>query len=117
MNGGDTAHCGDAGRQRCAVSRAYYAAFRHARNYARDNYGFSPRYDPRDHEDVRREYANAAGKMKAESKHEEVLKIAWQLNNLRQWRNYCDYKDHFPGLTTMVTMALREAKAVIDSLS
>jgi len=27
---------------RCAVSRAYYAAFCHARNYARDRLGFSP---------------------------------------------------------------------------
>ncbi len=38
---------------RCAMSRAYYAAFCHARNYARDHHGFMPAYDPSDHKLVR----------------------------------------------------------------
>jgi hypothetical protein len=33
------------GARRCAVSRAYYAAFCYARNYARDFLGFTPRND------------------------------------------------------------------------
>src|SRR6266487_4400390 len=104
LNGDDTANCEAEGRQRSSVSRAYYAAFCLARNYARDNYHFYPSYSPQDHEAVRHEYTNAAGSLSGDDK-ERISNVALQLNNIRQWRNYCDYNDNLPGLVTMAKMA------------
>jgi len=77
---------------RCAVSRAYYAAFCHARNYARDRHGFSPKYTADDHSLVRRHFQSrrAAG-------------IAIKLDSLRQWRNSCDYSDAVPNLAVLLS--------------
>ena len=38
---------------RSSIGRAYYAAFCYARNYARDQHGFSPTHTSRYHELVR----------------------------------------------------------------
>ena len=116
LNGDDTDVCEIAGRQRAATSRAYYAAFCFARNYARDNYHFYPSYGPQDHENVRREYTNAADQLRGDDR-ERISNIALQLNNLRQWRNRCDYQDDFAGLAIMTKMALREATILIETLS
>ena len=90
---------------RCAVSRAYYAAFCHARNYARDRHGLTPRYTADDHSLVRRHFQSrkAAG-------------IAIKLDNLRQWRNSCDYNDSVPNIALLLSSALTEAQKVFDIL-
>ena len=113
---GDVEACGDEGRWRSAVSRAYYAAFCHARNYARDIFGYRPRYIPQDHEDVRREFANAAQRLAGEQR-KQIANVALQLENLRRWRNECDYKDQLMGLRSMVVPALKEATILIDNLT
>jgi len=41
---------------RCSISRAYYAAFCHARNYARDRQGFVPTDRAQDHGLVRQHF-------------------------------------------------------------
>ncbi len=90
---------------RSAVSRAYYAAFCHARNYARDHQRFAPTGSPRDHSLVR---------VHLRGQHEYQL-AAW-LNMLRQWRNGCDYDDTVQNLAQMAGTAMARAQDVVNRL-
>ena len=90
---------------RCAISRAYYAAFCHARNYARDRHGFKPDYKPEDHFRVR-EYFQKLGH----------VKIAGDLELLRQWRNKCDYDDDISNIPIMCLGAITAAQNIFESL-
>jgi hypothetical protein len=67
---------------RSALGRAYYAAFCHARNYARDYLGFRPRYDGDDH-----------GALREKLKRGKRRGVSDRLEQLRKWRNDCDYKE------------------------
>ena len=91
---------------RSAVSRAYYAAFCHARNYARDRHGFRPRDRAEDHSGVR-EHFRRRGK----------ATISEELDSLRQLRNVCDYRDVVPNIANLVNAAMLRAQQVIDSLN
>lgn len=91
---------------RCAVSRAYYAAFCYARNYARDKQGFVPTSKPKDHTLLREHF-----------KQLKKLKIAEQLNDLRQWRNVCDYDDIVENLPMLLENSINEAKKLIKNFS
>lgn len=90
---------------RCAVSRAYYAAFCHARNYARDRHGFIPRYTGDDHGVVKRHFL---------SRRERGVAI--KLENLRNWRNLYDYADSIKDLSGILNDALTEAQKIIAIL-
>lgn len=90
---------------RCGVSRAYYAAFCHARNYARDNEGFVPKYDRRDHQLLRDHFITSREGM------------TLQLEQLRQWRNSCDYKDELRGLSGLIPSAIEYAQDIINELT
>jgi uncharacterized protein (UPF0332 family) len=87
---------------RCAISRAYYAAFCHARNYARDRHGFSPNYNSNDHRLVRRHFQNRG-----------ISEIATKLDRLRQWRNSCDYDDTVSNVSSLVSSAIVRAQDII----
>lgn len=76
------AKCNKESAYRTAVSRAYYAAFCHARNYARDNQGYTSIKDEDDHKNIRKHFRLY-----------NMYKIAQWLDNLRVWRNQCDYDD------------------------
>jgi len=89
---------------RCAVSRSYYAAFCHARNYARDHQGFIPIYKADDHRRVRVHF-----------KTRDIV-IAVALDRLRLWRNQCDYDDTVTGLSSLLRSALAEAQKVFHRL-
>lgn len=91
--------------QRCAVSRAYYAAFCHARNYARDRQNFKPSNAVDDHSGIRRHFNSRQNKA-----------IAPALDSLRQWRNQCDYEDDVENVEALVINAIREAQKVIGYL-
>jgi hypothetical protein len=67
---------------RSAVSRAYYAAYCIARDYARDKEGLSLANMPSDHSLVRRHYLRHGRD-----------DLASELDDLRQWRNVCDYEE------------------------
>jgi uncharacterized protein (UPF0332 family) len=67
---------------RCAVSRAYYSAFCWARNYAQRNLGFKPTGKGEDHKLVREILAKKG-----------FIEIAGKLDELRKWRNSCDYEN------------------------
>ncbi len=90
---------------RCAVSRAYYAAFCHARNYARDRHGLIPRYNGDDHALVKRHFL---------SRRERGVSV--KLENLRNWRNLCDYSDVVSDLPALLSQSLAEAQKVIAIL-
>ena len=92
---------------RCAVSRAYYAAFCYARNYARDNLTFPPKYGPEDHIYLKEYFRVRAMQFPG---------IALKLDSLRQKRNRCDYEDSINNPTALLQQALIEAKDVIEGL-
>ncbi len=90
---------------RAAISRAYYAAFCHARNYARDYDSFIPAMNGKDHKNVREHF-------RRKGQHN----IATRLDDLRQWRSYCDYCDVAYNLPQRLISALQDAKEVINKL-
>jgi hypothetical protein len=90
---------------RSAVSRAYYAAFGHARNFARDREGFLTRGTPEDHDRLRDHF-----------RQQRQDRLAQSLGRLRHWRNQCDYDDDVPGLSQIVGAATLTAREVINQL-
>lgn len=90
---------------RCAVSRAYYAAFCHARNYARDRRNFAPKHSVEDHRDLVDQYKR------------DISEVANWLDMLRQWRNSCDYDDTVDNLGQIHPFAIVAAQDVFDKLT
>lgn len=90
---------------RCAMSGAYYAAFCHARNYARDHHGFVSAHDPSDHLLVRDHYSRQG-----------MHGVARILSQLRQWRNLCDYSDTLYNLRTLAPIAITRAQQIFAAL-
>ena len=91
---------------RCVVSRAYYAAFCYARNYARANYGYQSARDRDEHEFVRLLFRRRGR-----------TGVGERLDDLRQWRNWCDYDDTVGDLHGLTGKALAPAQRVIDELT
>ena len=89
---------------RCAVSRAYYAAFCYARNHAQIHSGFVPTRTAEDHRKLA-EHLRQHGRASE----------AQRLERLRQWRNQCDYADEIRNLPNMSRSALMQAADVIGS--
>jgi uncharacterized protein (UPF0332 family) len=89
--------------ERSAVSRAYYAAFCWARNYAEKNLGFQPEGKPSDHAKLR-EHLQKKG----------YPELASGLNKLREWRNACDYDDQVSKLHQQVSSSLKVADKIIQ---
>ncbi len=99
----------DAGQQearlRSSVSRAYYAAFCHARNHCRDVFGFQPTYGTEDHTKVRDFLRYKVSKRQG---------IADMLDHLRRWRNKADYDDSLTlDLAKLANNAVSEANKVL----
>jgi hypothetical protein len=91
---------------RTAISRAYYAAFCHVRNYARDHSGFIPRNDGDDH-----------GRLREHLRKGKMAGIGKRLQRLREWRNECDYLDQLNiDLQSVLVSALAEADRVFAAL-
>jgi hypothetical protein len=92
--------------QRCAISRAYFAAYGYALNYATQYLGFTPRNASEDH-----------GRLRDHLKRSRRRKTAESLDRLREWRNSSDYDGDFPGdLAATLANALSEAEYVFNSL-
>jgi uncharacterized protein (UPF0332 family) len=89
--------------ERSAVSRAYYAAFCWARNYAQKNLGFQPDGKPSDHTKLREHFQNKG-----------YLELASGLNKLREWRNACDYDDQISQLHQQVSSSIKVAEKIIQ---
>jgi hypothetical protein len=91
---------------RAGVSRAYYAAFCYARNFARDYLGFTPHNDTTDH-----------GRLRAALLQRRRSATSKKLERLRDFRNECDYLDNLTmDAKTMLSLALKEADYVFQSL-
>src|SRR5262249_42329931 len=90
---------------RCAISRAYFAAFGYALQYATQYLDFSPREGSDDH-----------GRLRAHLKSKRRHRTAQSLDRLRDWRNSCDYDREFSAdLAAILVSALTEAQYVFDS--
>lgn len=91
---------------RCAISRAYYAAFCHSRDYAEKNLGFVPTKKPKDHELLRNHLIKQSRR-----------KTATMLDRLRQWRNDSDYDNPSPIATEKnANTAINEAENIIQDM-
>lgn len=89
-----------------AISRAYYAAFCHAKYYARDQFGFVPNDTAEDHKELRK-YFQSQG----------MAEIGRKLQQLRQWRNSCDYDDpSYEATPQHAKLAILQAENVIKKL-
>ncbi len=88
---------------RTAVSRAYYAAFGHARNYAMKKQNFKPTFKPEDHRFLRNHFRE---------KGEPWIEVAESLQDLRIWRNMCDYENTVSNLSTLTTSAIKNATKI-----
>ncbi|SRR6266498_1410641 len=98
----EEAHC------RIAISRAYYAAYCAARNYARDVEGLPLRGGGEDHGAVIRHYARGTRMHRA---------IALALRRLRDARNQADYDDHISqDLRAMAESAILDGREVLEAL-
>jgi len=90
---------------RCAISRAYYAAFCHSRDFAAANTGFVVTKKAIDHGNLRRHLF----------KHGQGT-ISTKLDQLRGWRNNCDYDNPSPIPTEgTVILAISEAEIMIKT--
>jgi hypothetical protein len=96
---------------RCAMGRAYYAAFGHAHRYARTWLNFLGKTRP---EDKSQEH----GALRAFLKSKRRAKVAEKLNQLRYWRNQSDYEEDLQGFDfpTELDAALQAAEYVFQSL-
>jgi hypothetical protein len=92
---------------RSAVSRAYFGAYCHARNYAKDYLNFVPRED-----------ADDQGRLRAHLKGKRRKGDGDRLEQLRQLRNEADYLNNLPWTDAAATVvsALISADRVFQSL-
>ncbi len=94
---------------RSSVSRAYYGAYRHAENYAKDTGNYAPNGIGTDHGNLRSWFT---GRDKGE--------ISRRLSRLHQWRKECDYNEPFLRITDLslcVRDSIDEARKVVAALT
>jgi uncharacterized protein (UPF0332 family) len=94
-------------KSRAAVSRAYYAAFCFAENYAIKHLGYTKKESPEDHTSLLHHYEFKRGKNNS---------VCLALKDLRLWRNMCDYDEIAEINTTLVTNAIKKADGVFSAL-
>jgi hypothetical protein len=93
------------------VSRAYCSAVGHALHYATEFLGFVPRNRPE-------EKAQDHGRLRAHLAQRRRRQVAETLDDLRQWRNECDYIGDLTGtdLSTLAANAISAAEYVFTAL-
>lgn len=100
--------------QRTAVSRAYYAMYHLAEDFAKANFGYVPSQNGHNqyHSDIRTEYK----KQSNNPSHQEVGKILFQLHKARR---DCDYEaDGIGNVKSLLGSAIIQAdkvKAILNS--
>lgn len=108
-NQGDTCETLQEAAYRCSVSRAYYGAYRHAENYAKDTGQYVPNGIGTDHSELRSWFK---GRDRGE--------ISRRLSRLHQWRKECDYDEPLLTITDLsqcVRDSIHEARRVIGALT
>ena len=92
---------------RSAMSRAYYAAFGHAKVFAMDTLNFSPSGNEEDHINLRDFF-----------KDHQRPDVSRQLTQLRQWRNKSDYENPSYVINESQTRrAIQQAESLIQSMN
>ncbi len=91
--------------RRAVVSRAYYAAFGHARRYTVQYLGNTSLPGADEH-----------ARLVRYLRRQRYRKVADTLEDLRAWRNQCDYDDSVPQLEEKTRSALTDATYVIETL-
>ena len=91
---------------RASVSRAYYAAFCHTRNYAENKLGFRRTRTSKEHS-LLRDYL-----MKL--KNPPWPEVAEKLDELRKWRNQCYYDDEVSDVKRIVSDAITTAEEIVQ---
>src|SRR5690349_21119049 len=94
--------------QRSAISRAYYAVFHIAWDYALELNDFPQVNTENIHEQVRKYYQTSPDARR------QIIGIL--LDRLRQNRNKADYTDEIKGLDQLTASALISAKQCIDGV-
>jgi hypothetical protein len=94
--------------QRAAISRAYFAAYGHAFHHEVEGNRYHPEKKAVDNHRGLRVYF---------AKERKEQQIASELEDLRNWRNQCDYHKIFVGNLTQNTKdALKKAEHIISYL-
>lgn len=94
---------------RNAVSRSYYSAFCHARNYAKNQFGFLPNYDHKDHIEVREFY-------KKYQRDPTIRNTHLLLKRLHVMRKNCDYDDEIGDPSDMASYAIQISGKILTRL-
>lgn len=95
---------------RCSISRAYYAAFCHARNCALARGNFD--YDPNSKKDK----GMIHSKLIQYYKDQRLIEIALMLGDLRRWRNKSDYNNKFDNQFYLLERSLSHASKIIEKI-
>jgi hypothetical protein len=91
---------------RSAISRTYYGAFCHVRDYAEAKLGFQAKGEAQDH-----------GALRARIRVGKTKGISDRLDRMRQWRNDCDYLRELTfNLDATLATALMDAQWILASL-
>ncbi len=93
---------------RASISRAYYAVFCAARNFARDQEGLSLRHTGADHQRVQRHFQNG------QTREHQQLQIL--LDRLRQRRNEADYVDNLSNVVALAQGTIQYARQALQTL-
>lgn len=93
---------------RSAISRAYYASFCAAREYAVQNLGYVASFSAADHLSLRLHFRIQGG---------EWTRVANRLDDLRRWRNRCDYENRVPNLSNLTVRAITAADDIFAVLN
>jgi hypothetical protein len=88
---------------RTAVGRAYYASYCHARAYAEKHLNFRRTKFSDDHAAVRRAMQKAGFVVEATA-----------LEDLRTWRNMCDYDDQVANAESLAKSSVQTAQMVLS---
>ena len=94
------------GARRASVSRAYFAAFGHAKAHAKQQWGFHGSGYGEDH-----------GALRNEFRRQRRREVAERLENLRLWRNKCDYDEQVSNLRDLTINSVQAAREVINLLT
>jgi hypothetical protein len=90
---------------RSAVSRAYFAAFCFASSFAQARHGFVPDRTADDHRRLRAHFGGRG-----------MWAIVSKLDDLRLWRNSCDYDETTGDLERLAISAIGRAEHIIKTL-
>ncbi len=91
--------CSNEASMRSAVSRAYYSVFCYARNYAKEMNGWKHEWNENTHREIKEHF-----------KDKGRLEISGNLDDLRKWRNQCDYDDLVPELDKILKDSISRQK-------